>query len=275
MSHNARYPYVRQCAFTLIELMVAMAVASLVIVSALTILDGLSKQWGANIGIVQGRAEARIALDWLRRDIEAGVRSAPETWLLLQPATIPAGGGPSSTELYVLSTSLDRADPVAGDVWAVAYAPGLADPFQTSGSDFRRGLYRLSVKPTDVFATGIETKTGDWWNDFWQQRRVGVDAPPNLLVAAAVFRCEVTVEDRRTKVLLRVSPDRNVRASASGVTIVPQLGTATAGDLRLAAIDITLIVLRPQGAALLHDRQSLTAEQWQRFGDTFSEHILF
>lgn len=265
-------------AFTLIELLVAMVVATLVIIVSLSILNGLSQQWGANVGIVQGRAEARLALYSLRRDLEATVRAAPGTWLLLQPATMATGGGPASSEIYVLSTTQDRADTPAGDVWAVGYAPSLADPFQQGGLDLHGGLYRLSIKPTDVFASGIETQSVDkdwWWKDFWQPRRSGVDAPLNLLAAAAVFRCEAIVENRQTKVLQRVPSDRNVQAGAFGVRIKPALGTTNESDLRLAAIDITVVILRPQGAVLLRDRKTLTTEQWRRFGDTFTEHILF
>ncbi len=275
MIQPARYQAVCARAFTLVELLAVMAVAALLMAGAFSVLNGLSGQWLLNAGVIQGRAEARLALERLRRDLEGAVRSAPETWLLLRPATMAAAGSPASTELYLLSTSQDRAAPVAGDVWAVGYAPSLADPFLAGGPDTRRGLYRLSVKPTDVFSTGIESTTGDWWKDFWEARRTTLDNPPNLLVAAAVIRCEATVEDRQTRVLQRVPTDRLLRAAASGVTIEPPLGTTTAANLRLAAIDITLIVLRPEGAARLRDRKTLTEQQWRQYGDSFSERIIF
>jgi len=140
-----------------------------------------------------------------------------------------------------------------------------------AGPDARRGLYRLRVNPSDVYASGIEA--GAWWQDFWQPRRTGLDAPLNLLAQAAVFRCEAVVEEIATGIVHRVPLDRTVRAGAEGVMITPALGAVPAHGLRLTALELTLVILRPEGETMLRDHQSLTV--WRRFGDTFSKRIIF
>lgn len=273
MSHRLPRTLPSRHGFTLVELLVAMVVALMVIGGALTVLNSLSRQWQANSGLIHSRGEARLALDWLRRDLMATVRSAPGDWLYLRPGTVAAAGAPVSNELYLLSTSPDRVAGEDGDVWALGYGLAVADPFEPGGPAPRRGLYRLRIKPTEVFADGIET--ADWWLNFWQPRRPRLEAGANLLGDGAIFRCEAVVEDRATKNKQRVPFERRVRAHAGGVTIEPPLGALPASGLRLAAVEVTVVILRFEGATLLRDRQSLTAEQWRRTGDTFSERIDF
>ena len=102
-----------------------------------------------------------------------------------------------------------------------------------------------------------------------------MDASANLLADGAIFLCEAVVEERATKNKHRVPLDRQVRAHAGGVTIEPPLGALSASGLRLAAVEVTMVILRFEGATMLRDRQSLTPEQWRRSGDTFSERINF
>lgn len=263
----------RRHGFTLVELLVAMVVALAVIGGAFTVFNALSRQWQSNSGLIRSRAEARLAMDVLRRDLMATVRSAPGDWLYLRPGTVAAAGAPVSNELYLLSTSPDRVAGEDGDVWALGYALAVADPFEPGGPAPRRGLYRLRIKPTEVFADGIETDK--WWQNFWQPRRPSLDASANLLADGAIFLCEAVVEERATKNKHRVPLDRQVRAHAGGVTIEPALGALSASGLRLAAVEVTIVILRFEGATMLRDRQSLTPEQWRRSGDTFSERINF
>ncbi len=259
--------------FTLVELLVAMAVGTIVIGCALASLNALSNQWLVNSALVRSRAEARLTMDCLRRDLESALRAAPGDWLLLRPSTLATGGAPASNELYLLATSQDHTTNQLGDVWALGYALALADPLNSGGPDPRRALYRLRLNPPDVFANGIEST--DWWNLFWLPRRSGLDAPPNLLAQNAVFRCEAIVEDRATKISHRVPLDRNVRINATGVVIDPPLAALQSSALRLTAINLSLVILRPEGLTLLRERQVLTDDQWRRFGDTFSERINF
>ncbi|MCI0427857.1 MAG: prepilin-type N-terminal cleavage/methylation domain-containing protein, partial [Nitrospiraceae bacterium] len=59
-----------QAGFTLIELMVGMVVAVIVVAAAFTILTTTSKSLRANEQIVDTQQNARMAMEWLARDLK-------------------------------------------------------------------------------------------------------------------------------------------------------------------------------------------------------------
>jgi len=85
MNKRAAHPALRWSGFTLLELLVAMAVGLAVIRSALLVFQVLSRQWQTNSALVRNRAEARMALDWLRRDLESAMRAAPRIGSISSP----------------------------------------------------------------------------------------------------------------------------------------------------------------------------------------------
>lgn len=63
-------PNIEQAGFTLIELMVGMVVAVIVVAAAFTILTTTSKSLRANEQIVDTQQNARMAMEWLARDLK-------------------------------------------------------------------------------------------------------------------------------------------------------------------------------------------------------------
>ena len=66
-----------QAGFTLIELMVGMVVGVIVVVAAFTILTTTSKSLRANEQIVDTQQNARMAMEWLARDLKLAGFGSP------------------------------------------------------------------------------------------------------------------------------------------------------------------------------------------------------
>ena len=97
MNKRAAHPALRWSGFTLLELLVTMAVGLAVIRSALLVFQVLSRQWQTNSALVRNRAEARMALDWLRRDLESAMRAAPRIGSISSPRRSRRAAPPAPT----------------------------------------------------------------------------------------------------------------------------------------------------------------------------------
>jgi prepilin-type N-terminal cleavage/methylation domain-containing protein len=153
--------------FTLMELMVAMAITTIIVTVLVSITSIAIDVWNRSRAELRAARQAKSMVDTMARDFEAMVtrRGNEFEWL---SAVSPAGGLPgdklkssNAAELIFFSGSTDRYngnigdpnDDKGGDVSAVAYSLDYRDPITVGGvSDFKTFvLNRLLVNPDDTF----------------------------------------------------------------------------------------------------------------------------
>lgn len=104
----------RWASFTLVEMLVAMAVFSLLILLLFSIMSNASWLWRQQSAKEEGFREARAALDTLSRDMSTALRSTNVAWFYS-----------SASQLAFLTTLPDAAQGVSndhGDICAVGYS---------------------------------------------------------------------------------------------------------------------------------------------------------
>lgn len=161
--------------FTMIELMVAMAITALIVTVLVSITGIALDSWRRSRAQVRAARQAKAALETLARDFESLlVRSGnPYEWLVarVEPELAGGGGGlggpsnnpmPNAAQLVFFNSATDRyggdiggTNDLGGDVSLVSYRLIYRDPIldQDGGSDSYPvfALYRHLVDPKPVF----------------------------------------------------------------------------------------------------------------------------
>ncbi len=150
--------------FTLIELVVAMAITSLIVVLLISILSIASDHWNRSRAEVKAERQAKALLDRMRGDLSAMVvpRWNPQEWFVAEfdegtsGSGLPEDGG--AAKLIFFTSPTDRYDgkptdeQVRGDVSAVSYSVRHRDPVGNDGERFAtRVMYRHLVNPDEAF----------------------------------------------------------------------------------------------------------------------------
>jgi prepilin-type N-terminal cleavage/methylation domain-containing protein len=151
--------------FTLMELMVAMAITALIVTVLVSITSIALDTWNRSRAEVRASRQAKSMADSLARDFEALVtrRGNNFEWLYAKSETTLPGpsSNPSSnaSELIFFTGATDRydgkintPDDKGGDVSCVAYRLEYQDPIQGVDNDFSTfTLYRKLVNPDETF----------------------------------------------------------------------------------------------------------------------------
>ena len=142
-------------AFTLIELMVAMAVLSLLVVVLLGVVDSATQLWKANENRVESYREARAALNLIASDLKVALSSTNTNYFT---TNIGPEFGASATDgslffLAALPTSAQDEGSSLGDLCQVGYflKYGKSD-LETARQD-SFGLYRYFKESNTTFDT--------------------------------------------------------------------------------------------------------------------------
>lgn len=136
----------RRSAFTLLELLVSMAVLSLLVLLLIAMTEGASRLWRDGERKREAACEARAALGAITADLHSAVLTGDSSTLLVTPAEPGKEGGGL---FFLVSHPRERRDDGAagnkGDLCAAGYFVA-ADP---DGSGVEH-LYRFHAPPGDV-----------------------------------------------------------------------------------------------------------------------------
>lgn len=245
-------------AFTLIEIMVAAAIMTVLVGLVLQITGEVLKAWNRSSGKLSANAEARIAMDLITQDLETAIlRDNGQQWLLINGAD---GVGPydnstggQTVSIKMFSPALDRDQSSAGDICAVAYELDFG-PAYAGSEDNVYALYRKLVPPDVTFADLMGspsdtsspqlTLTGGEWDDV-------VDADKeNYLVGNIVEFRVILYEDDGTGEAFPVNWDEASYTLTSGDFAYGGTATNTITDPLLYA-DVLLTVVTNEGLKLL------------------------
>lgn len=212
-------------AFTLMELLVAMAVLALITVLLAVIVERASVVWSRAAQRVETQREAQVALETLAADISQAVRHLPNTnWLFIRKATDSEIGssspspvpGLTSDWLMILSRSSDESGSESGATHAVVYRVAYTDPIKSTGTKPFYGLFRnvLSARQTLQDLHDGKSLDGYATSSSFSPGIASLLAKNVLAIAVAV---EVAGEDGAVSIHACNAGDPPIRASDRGV----------------------------------------------------------
>ncbi len=139
-------------AFTLVEMLVACAVAMLLLVSLAGIVSqSMDVSRRANNTLLAYN-EAAAAIDLLANDLESlAVTRQPFEYLQMTTETVEAAAGVSRLLFLSVATQDNTADADMGQLRAISYRLLRQDPISSGGKNPVYGLYRSSVSASDTF----------------------------------------------------------------------------------------------------------------------------
>ena len=151
--------------FTLVELIVAMAITIIIVGVLVSVTSIATDTWNRSRSELRASRQAKSMVDAMVRDFEALViRSGnANEWLsAITEADLPGSAGMSSanaSKLIFFTSAADRyngqigsTDDLGGDVSCVAYELDYKDPLVVGGEDFETFvLNRLLVDPKETF----------------------------------------------------------------------------------------------------------------------------
>jgi len=139
-------------AFTLVEMLVACAVAMLLLVSLAGIVSQSMDVSRRTNNTLLAYNEAASAIDLLANDLESlAVTRQPFEYLHMTTETVEAASGVSRLLFLSVATQDNTADADMGQLRAISYRLLRQDPISSGGKNPVYGLYRSSVSAAETF----------------------------------------------------------------------------------------------------------------------------
>lgn len=280
----------RRSGFTLIELMVAMAVTTIIVTILVSITSVALDTWTRSRSEVRASRQAKAMADTMARDFEAMVtrRGNNFEWLHARTAsTLPGPANnqsPNASELVFFTAATDRysgqintAEDRGGDVSAVGYQLDYQDPIEGgSNADFSTFvLYRKLVNPDEAFndllgSTDLQTAFSSYRSSVNDVENFVCE---NIYQFTVTFHIDVTRTTGGTSSRITVPVSMGPSAGGSRVSEFRIRGTGldlssspssqvTVAELnagRVAAVEVSLTVVSDFGLDQLRRRSSMSA----------------
>jgi prepilin-type N-terminal cleavage/methylation domain-containing protein len=275
--------------FTLMELMVAMAITTIIVTVLVSITSIALDTWNRSRSELRASRQAKSMVDTLARDLESLVtrRGNKNEWLTaLTPSTLPGGNLKSANacELIFFTAATDRyegqigtPDDKGGDVSCVAYELGYKNPITANSSDFETFvLNRLLVNPDDTFQDLLGQENLDTaFNSYKSQ----LDEPKNFVCEniyqfTVTFHVQVAQTSGTTTTLVDVpitvgnsssgQSSKEFRITGEGNVVTSAITGFTADELksgRLTGVEIGITVLTDFGIDQLRNRSFTSTQQ--------------
>jgi prepilin-type N-terminal cleavage/methylation domain-containing protein len=286
--------------FTLMELMVAMAITTIIVTVLVSITSIALETWNRSRSELKASRQAKAMIDTMARDLESLVvrRGNNNQWLSAVAATEAVGKpitSTNSTEYIFFTAVTDRYNgqvgvtgmDEGGDVSCVAYKLFFRNPINSASDQFETFVVnRLLVNPDDTFEKLLgET---DSTNDAKTLEKVfdatsfaGDLEKPENFVCENVFQFSVTFNVQVTKgagnpgsnvlnvpiTIGRNNQTQEFRLTGNGIESDYTGSTVTSEELktgRISSVDISVTVLSDFGIEQL-SRRSFSGNQEAEF----------
>ena len=269
----------RRGAFTLLELLVAMAVVAIFVVIAVELATATLKRTEGVNSKLRANMQARVVMDWLARDLQTAlVRKDGGEWLRMEPTNLAVGSlslPMSRLMLFSQAGELHLSTSTSGTTTttntnsgpaAVSYETDYCDPITLQDNRWNTtALFRVTVDPQATFSNLFAAQTPyNLADDFWDSLPTGVgqrEAQHLLIQNIAAFQVsfEFTTNGPTT---IKSDPDWIFSAGVDGN--VRAGGTDYPGATVLSA-EVTLWLLEPEGARALRrasEGASMTTDEF-------------
>ncbi len=251
-------------AFTLLELLVACAIMAVFLVLAGQIVSGSLNHWRFAQSKMAANLQARLAFDWLARDLQSlCTANDGSEWLRIEPsdpALTTDGQGNTAASSWLMcftqpgqphrsptASSGSSAPRISGPV-AVSYSLGYLDPMVRGGARKSFALLRTTINPQDTFESmGVGNLNTDFWGDgvlgFTRIR------PEDILADnVSGFRIVAEFLPAGTSAPVRSDPARTFAYGPDGVV---KVGSTEYPGAVLTGFEITLWLLDSKFAPLV------------------------
>lgn len=156
--------------FTLLELLVALAVGMLLLVVVASITSSTLNMNTLIHGRLFAQQDAKVALDFLERDIDA-LTPAEKSRTTLTIVQEPVGGANEISSFWIMLLSRPVGGSNQGQISTVSYRLLYTDPMVPGGSNKRLALYRSELTKTlsgnaTPFLDVADLHT-NFWKDYW------------------------------------------------------------------------------------------------------------
>ncbi len=175
MRASARNCENRPCpaGFTLIEMLVALAVAMLLLVLLASVTSSSLSMNSVIHGRLLAQQDAKVALDFFERDFDAlaPAEQSRTTLSLVHEMVAGPGGAKEISTFWIMLLSRPTSSSYPGQIRAVSYRLLLLDPMVPGGSNKRLALYRTELPRTlsgnaTAFLDVADLHAG-FWKDYW------------------------------------------------------------------------------------------------------------
>lgn len=261
--------------FTLMELMVAMAITTIIITVLVSITSIAIDTWNRSRSELRAARQAKSMVDTLARDFESMVTRRGNEYEWLSAKNTNSSQGPNglnstnSSELIFFSGSTDRyngniggKDDKGGDVSAVLYKLFYKDPVDKSGNYETFVLNRVLVDPDVTFKNilgqkSLDTAYNTLSNELEKEENFVCE---NVFQFTVTFQIEVTQGSGSSAKLVSVpvtvgrsssgSVTDSFKIKGTGIETTATSNGVTADELksgRVKSVEISLTVLTDAG----------------------------
>ena len=269
--------------FTLMELMVAMAITTIIVTVLVSITSIALDTWNRSRAELRAARQAKAMVETMARDFESLVtrRGNENEWLSAESPQSAEGGNMKSTnsaDLIFFSAATDRYDgeiggtaDLGGDVSCVAYRLAYRDPIDQNSTNFQTFvLNRILVNPDETFEKllGKTDLEGAFGATPYSARLDEVEnfVCENVFQFTVTFHVEVSRTSGSTTELVMVpvtvgqstggQVTKDFKVKGTGIE-AGSVTNATDDELksgRLAAVEISLTVISDFGIDQLRNR---------------------
>jgi prepilin-type N-terminal cleavage/methylation domain-containing protein len=262
--------------FTLMELLVAMAITTIIVTVLVSITSIAIDTWNRSRSELRASRQAKAMVDTMAKDLEALVtrRGNDGEWLSAISAA-PGGGSTNAAKLVFFSAATDRyngaigsATDQGGDVSCVGYQLDWKDPIEggTASAFQTFVLNRYLVDPKPTFDTLLgKPEIGDLFSNTYGSELSKEEnfVCENVFQFTVSFHVEVTpttttgtTNPPETK-LVAIGPSGSAQKfSIKGTGIETMPPNAALKNGRVTAVEISLTVLSDSGIDLLRKNSS-------------------
>jgi len=258
----------KRSGFTLVELLVAMAITTLIVTVLVSITAIATDTWTRSRSELRASRQAKTMVDAMARDFESIVarRNNAFEWLVAKrPDALPGPNAQASTnaaDLVFFTSAMDRYDgdltapDSKGDICGVGYLLEFKDPITGITGTFPTFvLNRLVVNPDEAFTQllakdNLLTAFDPFRNRLKESSNFICE---NVYQFTVVFHVEIPGKTQPVQITVGDGASRvtEFRLKGTGITTVGNLPiNATADEVkagRLAGVEISLTVLSDAG----------------------------
>jgi prepilin-type N-terminal cleavage/methylation domain-containing protein len=275
----------RRSGFTLMELMVAMAITTIIVTVLVSITSIAIDTWNRSRAELRASRQAKAMVDSMARDFEALVtrRGNEFEWLsaVSPQGSLPKVGQMESTnaaELIFFAGSTDRyngeigkPEDKGGDVSCVAYLLDDLDPLSSGGGSKEYKTFvlnRMLVNPDETFEDLLGQKSLDTAFGSYKSRLKQPEyfVCENIYQFTVTFHVEITQTSGSTSTMKTVpitigqgggKTASSFKVKGTGIEVTGGSGSITADQLksgRLKAMEVSITVLSDIGIDQLRNR---------------------